>query len=620
MKHHRVNTEAVMPLGLISITILSAGILVSTYASADDSIVDQVNVTVAASCTLSGTGMDSHNAEITNGTYRDNIGTTTLKAFCNDSEGFAIYAIGFTGDQYTGEDHTKLIGVNNNQKITTGTLESGPTSNWAMKLETSSSATYPISLDNGYGSYSTVPDTYTKVAHRNSSTDVGTSATGAELTTTYAAYISSTQVADTYTGKVKYTLVHPASEEPLQPRAATPGCINYFANASNALGTMGCQPASNYTSVVLLASNFSREGYGFAGWSDAYDYASNPNAHFYGPQQTYSVPANVSTYGQSLYAVWIKSRGSLQDTKKVKSLCVADEASGGLVAAPARGTASLDSVSALTDSRDDETYAIAKLADGKCWMIENLRLEAEGTRDSEKQALAQGYGTSSTYGNFVGLADPEHDSFPSTYAANSLYYSGTQEGTASINIGTGENPAYRMPRYNNINTPTDANERPQYPTSNEFANDSTIAAMYSYGNYYSWHAAIANTAYLYYGDSKSTSLCPLGWKLPTGKVDGDFGGLSAALGGPESGTASYRTSPTGNTMSSIFRSFPNNFIYSGSFISGPGSRGWNGHYWTSSIDTPDNSNSFGLNRDVVEPGTENYYKYYGFSIRCVSSA
>ena len=30
---------------------------------------------------------------------------------------------------------------------------------------------------------------------------------------------------------------------------------------------------------------------------------------------------------------------------------------------------------ALTDNRDNQTYAIAKLADGNCWMIENLRLD-----------------------------------------------------------------------------------------------------------------------------------------------------------------------------------------------------------------------------------------------------
>lgn len=63
-----------------------------------------------------------------------------------------------------------------------------------------------------------------------------------------------------------------------------------------------------------------------------------------------------------------------------------------LIQASTDGTANLSSVSALTDQRDDQTYAIAKLADGNCWMIENLRLDTEATRGATNEALAQGYG------------------------------------------------------------------------------------------------------------------------------------------------------------------------------------------------------------------------------------
>ena len=207
---------------LSSITIISGLTLSSSTVSADD-VIDNVAVTVQVACTMSGTGMDSHSAEVVNGTYRADIGTTTIKAFCNDPNGFSIYAIGFTGDEYTGTNHTKLVGTNDSTKtIATGTATSGSTSNWAMKLATNSSATYPITLTNGYGSYKGVPDTYTKVAERTSGTDVGTSATGSELTTTYAAFISSAQVADTYVGKVKYTLVHPYdAPTPVPPVASS---------------------------------------------------------------------------------------------------------------------------------------------------------------------------------------------------------------------------------------------------------------------------------------------------------------------------------------------------------------------------------------------------------------
>ena len=89
-----------IPLSLVSLTILTGTILVSSIVSADDtSVVDEINITVPIACTMSGTGMQSHNAEIANGTYIPDIGSTTLHAFCNDAEGFAIYAAGYTGDE-----------------------------------------------------------------------------------------------------------------------------------------------------------------------------------------------------------------------------------------------------------------------------------------------------------------------------------------------------------------------------------------------------------------------------------------------------------------------------------------------------------------------------------------
>ena len=96
-----LDKPAIITGTLIGITMLSVGILASYSAFADnDSVVDQISITVPISCTLSGSGMTSHNANIANGTYEDDIGTTTLTAFCNDNAGYAIYAIGYTSDEY----------------------------------------------------------------------------------------------------------------------------------------------------------------------------------------------------------------------------------------------------------------------------------------------------------------------------------------------------------------------------------------------------------------------------------------------------------------------------------------------------------------------------------------
>lgn len=575
---------------LLSITIVSGAFLSSPTTNADDSVIDNVNVTVSVSCTMSGTGMTSHNAEISNGAYQADIGTTTLKAFCNDNEGFAIYAIGFTGDQYAGEDHTKLVGASNGQKITTGTATSGATSNWAMKLNTISSPTpaYPITLDNGYGSYSSVPDAYAKVAHRDSGTDVGSTATGSQLTTSYAAYISKTQAADTYSGKVKYTLVHPKTETPLQPQPTQSGKICYYPNGGNVEGTMGCQTVSaSATSATLLASNFSRTGYGFAGWSTTFDYSDSTG--FLGPQEYITFTAGEYTGnnpGLSLYAHWIKTAGNLQN-----------------FTCPNNTSMPIGTVTALTDQRDNQTYAVARLADSNCWMIENLRLENTAT-DNTNGSLAQGYNAS-----FAGLADPEEPLlFRNITTANTIY---SIDGSTTKTI-SGSNQAYRFPRYNNTNTST----RVSTPTTNN-------ASMYSYGNYYTWAAAIADTTGYSSGDHGATSICPSGWRLPIGAQstsDKSFGALSVALGGPEDGAdATSGSTPTGNEMSKAFRSYPNNFLYSGIVYSDGYYRGSYGNYWSSTAYNDPNTDVLYLNDNNVNPGTNLGGKVGGRPIRCVAT-
>ena len=102
---------------LLTITLLSGITLASTKASADTEVIDQVRLTVPIACTMTGENT-SHTATLDPGTYsgatgseyENGIGKTTLTAICNDDNGFSIYAIGYTGNQYEGENHTKLIG------------------------------------------------------------------------------------------------------------------------------------------------------------------------------------------------------------------------------------------------------------------------------------------------------------------------------------------------------------------------------------------------------------------------------------------------------------------------------------------------------------------------------
>ncbi|MDO4747162.1 MAG: InlB B-repeat-containing protein [Candidatus Saccharibacteria bacterium] len=606
-----MNKTSLLSLATISSTIVIVAFLSSNRVSADNSVIDQINITVPTSCTMSGTGMNTHNVNVQNNSYTQNIGITTLHAFCNDTEGFAIYAVGYTDNEF-GKTVLTSSTLGSTYDIVTGTADSGNTSNWAMKLAITqdsgdTTGTNAIALDNSFENYHSVPNTYTKVAHKNTSTDMTNTTGGAKLTTTYAALISANQPAGTYTGQVKYTLVHPASEIPLQPIDCPSGKICYNPNGGNVIGTMGQQSISiSDTSATLLASNFSREGYGFAGWSDAYDYAANNNVHLYGPNEDISFSQGQfvnNNNGLALYAIWVKSAGSIQNWTGCSSL-----ASG--------------AVTALTDQRDNETYAVAKLADGNCWMIENLRLENTASHNSDG-LLAQGYGTSTIYGNFSGLADPEAPWNIYDTTANSLYSTDGSDGT--INIGT-NNAEYRFPRYNNVNTPTTILDRPQNPTTGSAKNNITNAGIYSYGNYYTWSAAIADTTEYLDEDYKITSICPKGWQMPLGgtsmgNIDqgasdssnkvGGFSYLDRKMGG--TGQAQYTT-----TASLRWRKYPINFVYSGfidsSFIH---NRGLTGRYWSSK----GSSSAFELYLDTSSSnsGSSSSYTSHGCSIRCLVS-
>ena len=599
--------------GLMVITISCGFVLVGSYVSADD-IIDDVAINIPVACTMTGTINTPHTANVESGTYVADIGTTTLKAVCNDANGFSIYAIGYSNQEYGNNKMLATVGgtLAPTYDIATGTAQNGNTSNWAMKLN-SVTGTYAPTILSDFDSYHAVPDTYTKVATRTAGTDA---TVGANIQSTYAVYVTSTQPAGSYNGKVKYTMVYPNdADTPLQPQTTQAGQICYYPNGSNVEGTMGCQtiPESGTTngvsptSAVLLASNFSREGYGFAGWSKTFDYSDDTG--FLGPQEyieftegAYSGDNN----GLSLYARWIKSAGNLQGWSGCSSL-----QSG--------------AVTALTDQRDNETYAVAKLADGNCWMIENMRLENTGT-DNTSGSLAQGYNA-----GFAGLADPEGSSlFGNVTTANTLY---STDGSTDKTI-SGSNQGYRFPRYNNVNTPTTATDRPSTPTSNSATNSTTDASMYSYGNYYTWAAAIADTTdYTTNNQSvTSTSICPTGWHLPKGgnksnEANNDFWALvvTGINGGTnpanyDSGTTPYYTgTPEGLDVSYALRAYPNNFVYSGGVFGGSvGNRGSFGYYWSSTSNSGNYAYYLTLSSSNVFPGTSNFSKYGGWAIRCVA--
>ncbi len=377
--------------------------------------------------------------------------------------------------------------------------------------------------------------------------------------------------------------------------------VCYSSNATSGLnGTMG-DGNIKYNSYYmdLMASNYSRLGYGFAGWNTKKD----GTGVMYGPNEKlyYTTYKQYDTGGLKLYAIWIPATGNIQNWNGCPDMNIGD-------------------VTALTDSRDNNTYAIAKLADGRCWMIENLRLDHTANTNTSG-ALAQGYSSS-----FAGLAESESANFSETNIANSLYRLDTDTtstatiiiDSASHIVGTTDFSKYDFPRYNNDNT----QNRASSPTSNGSRN------IYSRGNYYTWTAAIADTDHYEGGIHNTTSICPKGWHLPVGgnTTMNEFGMLSNALGGKHDNNGIAQsmtdyTTPAGATMSEVFRKYPNNFIYSGYFLDSSSSNiGVYGNYWSSTSSGGYRGYDFHINNTVVYPANNDDYKYYGNTIRCISDS
>ena len=133
-------------LGLVAFTSLSFFLLSSPASLADNiigpdmSVNSDVNIVVPVSCMLTTAVDTPHTATVNNGTYMADIGTTTFKTVCNDSNGYSIYAIGYSDNEY---GNTKMIakvgGVltpTNDINTGTGTNETETSGNsaWAMKV------------------------------------------------------------------------------------------------------------------------------------------------------------------------------------------------------------------------------------------------------------------------------------------------------------------------------------------------------------------------------------------------------------------------------------------------------------------------------------------------------
>ena len=410
--------------------------------------------------------------------------------------------------------------------------------------------------------------------------------------------------------------------------------IAYDDNNADA-GTMGIQTTddngdelADNSEVTLSPSNFSRAGYGFAGWSlvelnpDSASFSTDLQAaitagQVFGPQETITLDSAITSEADSggvitMYAIWIKAEiGVTLQTWNGCSAMTATTYTGDATDQNIWSiTASANSLVALKDERDNETYAIAKLSDGNCWMIENLRLAdkdhnnndvilSSANTNNPSLPLTNIYDTSSTSNHLSPTSSIAYDA------------STAPEGWCTTNSAA----CFDQSRLRTDNT----TNRVSYTATQTMSAD---ANFYSYGNYYNWYSATAGNGKYSTGSNVIVSgdICPAGWHLPYGNNGSD------TSGGNTSGGFYYLANSMSATTSDAINSkkhrhFPNNYLYSG-LINGasPGNLGSYGNYWSTTVYNNNSAYNLRISSSSIDPGTGYNYKHYGRSIRCVASA
>ena len=193
----------------LPILVISALVLSSFHSSAMNSSADSVRINLPTSCTLSGNVTAEHTASMVSGQELRDIGTTEINTICNDKDGYLVYAKGTT--QNSLGEVVLASNLGSNYDIKTGNIpSSNGDSSWAMKLSLGAS-TFPPTIASDYDNkYVPVPNNWTKVVYRSASTATNSTATSI-FTTTYGVYTTPGQPAGTYSGQVKYVMLHPST-------------------------------------------------------------------------------------------------------------------------------------------------------------------------------------------------------------------------------------------------------------------------------------------------------------------------------------------------------------------------------------------------------------------------
>ena len=248
----------------------------------------------------------------------------------------------------------------------------------------------------------------------------------------------------------------------------------------------------------------------------------------------------------------------------------------------------------VTDMRDGQAYTIARLKDGRCWMLDNLRLDLTDPAVQSRLTSQTTNASDEALGYLINGGGSESDQWA--------------ESAASQDWSSFTHDAYNEPFL--------------IMSGNDWNRDTIPPVIYGdasgkIGIYYNYCAASAGS-YCYAAGitpagNAEYDVCPASWHLPTGGENGDFQTLCTTYKG------SACTSPDDDvaalTMRSALSTPLSGYVNNGVV----GAQGTGAIFWSSTLDQSDAYSMYrlGVSTTAVNPQTSANRALYGFSIRCL---
>ena len=389
------------------------------------------------------------------------------------------------------------------------------------------------------------------------------------------------------------------------PQNTSQACTNPTLSIVNNQVAVTCKLPPNYAGKYKVVVNLKKFGQTYTG-----DY-------------TYAATWNTISAMQEMTKTICDSAGTVtKTTSEVPEVYLKDLRGGGGHLTGSKSTGY--TYSATTTGK----YRIRKLADGNCWMSENMDLSQSSTSvfNSYDTNLTKVPSTTFSNGSYTQDSDGTLHWTPKNVIDTATCTSGANDCKPDTINTTGKIDTNKFNAHSYNGNGSAGTRTSDTTTCTSTASPNECAIVYnqtetqSIGTYYNWAAATAQSGGNGTGGDDDpaeapNSFCPYGWRLPSGGDNGTPKSFATLL------TGAYQLSNSAYGSTSA-RSYPVSLVYAGYYS-------WNtsnlanqtaAGYYESLLANPNNTDHYFLLR---LGGNVNYIlpqfidgKAVGFSLRC----